>query len=154
MAEVFYGIIQDLSQTYGTPVFEPHVTIVSGLSGDEEALVSTIDAFAASKEILSAPVEGLDYQEGFFKALFLNVQNTPALDQLNQQARMRLNPFGQGVYEPHLSLLYGDITVEEKNQIIAQLTLPFQTITFDRLKLVQGHSDVTQWRVVKTWSLA
>jgi len=95
----------------------------------------------------------IDYQAGFFKALFFKIQNTPKLNQLNHQAREQLHPFGQGPYQPHLSLLYGDITVKEKNQIIAELALPVQPILLDKLKLVKGHKNTTQWQVIKEWDL-
>ena len=32
MYDEFQKIIQDLSEAYGTPAFEPHVTVVSGLA--------------------------------------------------------------------------------------------------------------------------
>jgi len=146
-------IIQGLSEAYGTPVFEPHVTLISGLSGNEDALVKKIDAFTLGKRKFSVTTKGIDYARGFFTALFLNIQNTPEIDQLNTQVREYLKPFGQGPYHPHLSLLYGDITSQEKERIIAGLNLAGQTITLDKLKLVKGHSDVAQWQVIGEWGL-
>jgi len=149
----FQKIIQDLSKTYGTPVFEPHITMVTGLSGDENVLVEKIDAFVLGKHKLYSTTTDIDYVHGFFTALYLNIQNTLAIDQLNAQARQCLAPFGQGPYHPHLSLLYGDITSQERERIIADLNCTGQTILFNKLKLVRGHSDVSQWRVIREWSL-
>ncbi len=153
MYDEFQKIIQDLSEAYGTPAFEPHVTLVSGFSGNEDHLVKKTDAFARGKHSFSVTMEGIDYTHGFLTALFLNIQNTLKIDQFNTQARKHLKPFGQGPYHPHLSLLYGDITSQEKKRIIASLNLLPRTITLDKLKLVQGHSNVTQWRVIREWSL-
>ena len=153
MSDELQKIIQGLSEAYSTPVFEPHVTLVSGLSGNADHLVKKIDSFARGKHSLSVSMQGIDYTRGFFTALFLNIPNTPEIDQLNTQAREHLNPFGQGPYHPHLSLLYGDITSQEKERIIADLHFSKQTITLDRLALVKGHSDATQWRVIREWSL-
>ena len=153
MYDAFQRIIQDLSKTYGTCVFEPHVTLVTGLSGDEDVLVKKIDAFARGKHKFSVAAKGIDYTHGFLTALFLKIQNTPAIDQLNMQAREHLAPFGQGPYHPHLSLLYGDITSQEKEHIIAGFNLVLQTITFNKLKLIKGHSDVTQWQGIGEWDL-
>jgi len=149
----FQKIIQDLSKTYGTPRFEPHVTLVSGLRGNEVSLVEKIDAFALRKHRFSVTTKGMDYIRGFFTSLLLNIQNTPAIDQFNAQARQYLTPFGQGPYHPHLSLLYGDITSQEQKRIIAGLNCAGQTILLNKLKLVKGHSDVSQWRVIREWSL-
>jgi len=153
MYDEFQKIIQNLSETYGTPAFEAHVTVVSGLSGNEDHLVKKIDTFARGKHSLSVTMKDIYYTHGFFTVLFLNIQNTPKIDQLNTQAREHLKPFGQGPYHPHLSLLYGDITSQEKERIIANLTLLPRIITLDKLKLVKGHSDVTQWQVIREWSL-
>lgn len=153
IADTFQEIVQNLSETYGTPAFEPHVTLVSGLSDNDDRLVKKIDVFARGKPKYSVTTKGIDYIHGFFTALILNIQNTPEIDQLNTQAREHLKPFGQGPYHPHLSLLYGDITSQEKERIIAGLNLAGQAITLDKLKLVCGHLDVEQWRVVGEWSL-
>ena len=149
----FQKIIQDLSKAYGTPRFEPHVTLVSGLSGNKDLLVEKIDALTLGKHKFSVTTKGVDYIRGFFTSLLLNIQNTPEIDQLNAQARQYLTPFGQGPHHPHLSLLYGDITSQEQKRIIADLNCAGQTILLNKLKLVRGHSDVSQWRVIKEWSL-
>jgi len=149
----FQKIIEDLSKTYGTPPFEPHVTLVSGLSGNEDLLIEKIDAFGLGKHKFSVTTEGIDYIHGFFTSLHLNIQNTPEIDQFNAEARQHLKPFGQGPYHPHLSLLYGDITSQDRKHIIADLNCTGQTILFNKLKLVKGHSDVSQWQVIKEWDL-
>jgi len=153
MVDEFQKIIQDLSEAYDTPDFEPHVTLVSGLSGNEDHLVKIIDAFTRGKHSLSVTINGIDYMHGFFTALVFNIQNTPEIDLFNAQTREHLNPFDQGPYHPHLSLLYGDITEEEKEHIIANLNLLPRTITLDKLKLVKGHSEIERWRVIREWSL-
>jgi len=153
MVDEFQKIIQGLSEAYGTPVFEPHVTLITGLRGNEDNLVNEIGAFTLRKRKISVTTKGINYMHGFFTALFLNIQNTPEIDQLNTQAREFLTPFGQGSYHPHLSLLYGDITSQEKKRIFADLNLAPQTITLDKLKLIKGHSNVAQWQVIGEWSL-
>jgi len=149
----FQKIIQDLSKTYGTPRFEPHVTLVSGLSGKEDLLVEKIDALALGKHEFSVTTKDIDYRHGFFTSFLLNIQNTPEIDQFNEQARQHLTPFGQGPYHPHLSLLYGDITSQEQKRIIADLNCTGQTILLNTLKLVRGDSDVSQWQVIRARSL-
>jgi len=149
----FQTIIQDLSKTYGTPHFEPHVTLISGLSGNKDLLIEKIDALVLGKHKFSVTIKDIDYIRGIFTSLLLNVQNTPEIDQLNAQARQHLTPFGQGPYHPHLSLIYGNITSQERKHIIADLNCVGQTILLNKLRLVVGHSDVSQWRVIKEWSL-
>lgn len=149
----FQKIIHDLGQTYDTPTFEPHVTLVSGLNKNETHLIEKINAFVQGKHSLSVVPEGIDYAQGMLTALYLKIHNTPAIDQLNAQAREDLQPLDQDPYHPHLSLLYGDIMDYEKKRIVTELNLSFKTITLDKLKLVKGHSDVTQWCVIKEWPL-
>ena len=153
MYDEFQKIIQDLSETYGTPAFEPHVTLVSGLNGNDNAFVEKIDAFVRGKHKFSVTAKNIDYAHGFLTALFLNIQNNPAIDQINAQGCEHLKPFGQDPYRPHLSLLYGDITSQEKKRIIADLNLAGKVITFDKIKLIKGHSDVEQWRIIREWGL-
>lgn len=149
----FQTIIRDLSGQYQTLLFEPHITLITGLSGPDRTLVKKIDMFTSGLPAFQVTLEGIDYSHGFFTALFLMAQNTPALEQLHQQARQALRPFGQAIYQPHLSLLYGEITPKEKERIIARLNLSPQTIMLNKIKLVEGHADVTRWRTVKVWPL-
>lgn len=148
-----HKIIQELSRRHGTPLFEPHVTLVSGLRGSDEELMSAIEQFAGGVSPLATALDGMDYTHGFFTALFIRTEITPEFVELNTRARALLKPFGQGSYEPHLSLLYGEITVEEKERIIEELNHLPKSITLDRLQLVEGNQDVTRWRVVKEWPL-
>ena len=70
----FQKIIQVLSKTYGTPRFEPHVTLVSGLSGKIDLLVKKIDALALGKRKFAVATKDIDYIHGFFTSLLLYVQ--------------------------------------------------------------------------------
>lgn len=153
MYGAFQMIIKGLSKLYTTPVFEPHITLSIGLSGDENDLIKKTDAFVRKKYKFSVNTKDIKYTQGFLKALFLNIANTPAINEFNAQAVEHFKPLSHGPFQPHMSLLYGDITPDEKERIIAELNFLPRTITFDKLKLIKGHPDVTQWQVIREWSL-
>ena len=96
----FQKIIHALGQTYDTPTFEPHVTLVSGLNKNEAHLIEKINAFVQGKHSLSVVPEGIDYAQGMFTALYLKIHNTPAIDQLNAQASKDLQPLDQDLIIP------------------------------------------------------
>lgn len=151
--DIYHQTIADLAAQYKTPVFEPHVTLVSGLSAPESRLITAVSNFAATHKNLILTFHSIGYTHGFFTSLFLRAHLTPEADQLNQKARQALNPFSQTNYDPHLSLLYGSISPDEKQSIIETLHFQRKTISFSRLQLVRGHTDVGQWRKCGQWPL-
>ncbi len=150
----YQAIIHNLSKTYTTPCFEPHVTLVSGLSAPVDKLKEKIALLAKDAIAQTLTFTTIEYTHGFFTALYLKAICTDAINQMNQDARLLLNPFGQKEYIPHLSLLYGDITEEEKQTIINHLDFSKEEMTFTKLQLVKGNKDVNAWQIIDAWPLS
>ena len=150
----YQKIIDSISDEYGTPRFNPHVTLVSGLSGSEVEMENDIVQLCLAHKPITLTFNEIDYTHGFFTALFLRAERTAEVNNFNQHARDLLKPLGQGEYDPHMSLCYGELNEEIKQKIITKLNFSKVTMTFDKLKLVRGHSDVHQWEEVNTWHLS
>ncbi|MFT7538709.1 MAG: 2'-5' RNA ligase [Lysobacterales bacterium] len=151
--EPLQDIITTLSKKYSTPIFEPHATLVSGLSGDEQKLLQKISSFSKKQKKLKLLFEDIEYTHGFFTALYIKTSLPEKLTLMHKQAMRDLNPKHQIQYIPHLSLLYGNISSDEKENIISAFPLTSQEITIDSLKLVKGNADVTQWKIIDEWPL-
>lgn len=85
--------------------------------------------------------DGLEHGKTYFKCVFLSVEKSPELMSLYESVRKHLMPMtslatprtsgpsrtGDAVerlrkpYEPHLSLLYGDLSDEEKERVVRDL---------------------------------
>lgn len=143
-------IIVELGRKHQAPVFEPHVTLVAGISGPEEIVVSQCQRLAAMVESYSVQLTKLDQLDEFYRCVFLRVLETGPVMETNVKAR---DVFGldQGLpHMPHLSLLYGNFPEVTKRQIIQGLEEPcdlkFQA---DSMHLIDGRGKPPDWRRVE-----
>jgi hypothetical protein len=79
---------------------------------------------------------------------------TTQLRQLNQSVRIAAQDSSDYQLNPHLSLLYKKISIQERRLLMRSIEMPFSQVTFDSLKAVrcisptQSRADVEAWRVV------
>ncbi len=137
----FRATIRRFAQRYDAPSFEPHLTL--GVS----AGTKTLPQLTAPEPITLRPV-GIFFSSRFTKTLFVRFEITPAL----QNLRRTLGLSG-AAFDPHLSLLYRKLPGPEKAQLAALVSLPFSTVTFDRIALVQCVSPTQNRADVEAWQL-
>jgi len=127
--DIFKSAIKQLSETYKSKLFDPHVTLVSGITGNQDELVGRTEnlARALSKMVLQ-PME-FSYTREFYRALFIVIKSSHELSDANLLAKNIFNLSLDQDFMPHLSLFYGELPSEEKEKIKKQLSndllLPF-----------------------------
>jgi 2'-5' RNA ligase len=149
--DILMKTITDLSHAYQAPVFEPHVTLMGSLPGTEKDIsVRALELETALPPFdiqLSEPA----YGDQYFQCVFLKVQETPAIMNAHELAR-RLFVKDPSPYMPHLSLLYGDYSIELKDKITSTLSQTLRlTFTVDTFDLIQARSeDPKDWTSILT----
>lgn len=137
------GIIQTLAQTFNTPVFKPHITLLSGLENEN---AEAIEKLSETKALVLAFKPATTGEE-FFKSLFLPAEKTKQLLALKRLAKQVLQIDTTGTYIPHLSLMYGNIPDTDKKNALKELGLTLPTrIVFDRLALVKTTGRTADWK--------
>ncbi len=151
-------VIQDYAAEYSTPVFEPHVTLYSGEVQSSENLQAIVSESIALAPPITLEVMGLNYTADFFKTGFIAFASVERLSQLSCAIRDRLSAPKEYLLDPHLSLIYKDIPIEQKRLAMLRFIVSVQTITFDTVKVVrpgsEGWSDVAHWTEQYRYSLA
>lgn len=97
--------IDALSEQFGTPRFVPHVTLLVGLASCDEA---QLRALADVCRGVSLQPRGLLSFAEYYRALVVEMELTAALRGA-REAAARMFGLEAGGYEPHLSLMYGDL---------------------------------------------
>ena len=147
------GVINDLAERYAAPKFEPHVTVHVG-----------VDCTDAVDEVLSKAARGCERidlhalevsdSSDFTKTLFVPFAMTTQLQQLNHSIRTAAQGSFHYELNPHLSLLYKRISIEDRRLLARSIEVPFSEVIFDSLKAVrcisptQSRADVEAWSVV------
>jgi len=145
--------ITKLSDAYDLPKFEPHVTLLGSVHSPD---ASTLQALAHSLppfriRFASQP----QYLDEYFRCLFLKAHETPELVATFSKAS-QLFGFEGLTYFPHLSLAYGDLSVETKLEMIQSLgEIPEIEFEARHLSLVSASTGkpISSWKVVERFPL-
>ena len=121
MAETFRVVIRRLSREYKSRLFQPHVTLASGIRGQEKDLISKTYNLASKISGFTVQPKEFAYRDEFYRAFFIAIKPEKQLLEANLVARQIFDLSEHNDYMPHLSLFYGNLPVREKDKIKQQL---------------------------------
>jgi hypothetical protein len=153
-ANEFSKIIKHFANKYNAPGFEPHVTLYS-VKKEEQDYNSLLEKAA---ETVSAPihlnVEKLSYSEVYTKTFYIDFFKTTEISDLKKTLVKLSGEHSDYRLLPHLSLIYCNMETEIKEKIHSELSLPFDSVGFSRIKAISytppvtTQEDVLQWETV------
>ena len=149
----FQSLINNLAQRYDAPVFESHVTVHVGAKCTDGVEGVLSEAARGCERIVLQALE-INGSSEFTKTLFVRFAVTTQLQRLNQSIRIAAQNSSDYQLNPHLSLLYKTISIQDRHLLTHSIDVPFPEVTFDSLKAVrcvsptQSRADVEAWRVV------
>ena len=138
--------IDRLAAEHDAPRFEPHVTMAGLFHSGQQAAVQTLTSVAAGACPFEVRFAAVEYEQAYFRALYLHAQPSPQLTTLREAARAAWE-LESRPYTPHLSLLYADIAEEQKHAIIDALGIQLPlTIRIEAAELWADHpAGVPSW---------
>lgn len=144
------GLVNELSERFGTPVFAPHLTVLGDSETEAERLRQAIAAAAGEASAFDEAVSGIETSGAYFRSFYARFAVAAPLVRLKQA----LDPEGLDGFMPHVSLLYGPVEAAAKAAAAREIgeRLSGRSIRFDRLCLVTSgqHIPIADWRVVAT----
>ena len=149
----FQNIINDLAKRYAAPEFEPHLTVHVGMDCTETVDEVLSNAGRSSKKI-ALQVLNVSSSSEFIKTLFIRFTRSAQLQHLNQSIQTAAEDSSDYQLSPHLSLLYIQMSIQDRRLLTHSIEVPFSEVTFDSLKAVRcvsptrSRADVEAWRVV------
>lgn len=146
------GVIADLSARHHGPAFDPHLTLLGRLAGEQESLVDLTHQLARALHPFEVRLKTPAYEAQYFRCLFLPAEPSPAILEAHRQATQIFNAQSTSAFDPHVSLLYGVFPDSLKQAIIKGLPsdLP-ETLLLARLQLIRaGSTNPQDWQIVKT----
>ena len=145
--------IKELSKKHDTPVFSPHVTLLGGLTASQTELVALTNTLASSAKPFDLKLSKAGYLDTYYQSLFIHIAQNEGLTHLHENAcRLFDCPDAyKDEYMPHLSLIYGDLTREQKEKILNNIGREFY-IQFTVKKIMLLHTDgmPNQWKKIHT----
>lgn len=147
------GIIRKLSAKLDAPPFEPHLTVCSGFCSAPELLKGVVADATQALPPLTLRVKGIGCGEEYFRTLYLEFVSDPLLIELRERVRCIVARPDNVAFLPHLSLLYQEMPLAEKEAMARRLVLDRTEITFDSLKVVTPANLQEGWRDTFSWKI-
>lgn len=145
--EQLRDVIARLAAECDAPIFEPHLTL--GVTDDAAEL-----RLGLTNKPITLRALGVFWSDAFTRTLFIRFAATPDLAALRESLGMRT-----GDYDPHVSLLYKDMTAKRKAELASSIAPAFSAATFEALQAVRcpiptaTRADVESWKMVASRKL-
>lgn len=152
-ATPFKKIITSLSKKYNSPDFAPHITLLGAFPGKENFVVSNFEKLVSNLRTFDVGFDGLSFSTTYFQSVFLRVKPTASLLNANLEAKKIFN-MPNDVFMPHMSLIYGNHSMEEREKISKDLEIPKNTSFHARkLVLVPTTDNPKDWKPISELTL-
>ncbi len=150
--EYLKKIIDEISEKYHAPKFEPHITVY-GLVDSKLSLIDDIakrvvfdcnSFFVEKSEILQS--------KELWKTVYLELKANDQLKLMYKNLRKHFEKISKYEFNPHISLIYKNLPVEEKLKIINNLDIKSEFLV-NNLAIQKFFPDVEKWKIVKEYNL-
>ena|SRR5438105_5044531 len=114
-------LISRLAKENSSIEFQPHITLIGNVEAQEEKMIMKTREVASLLRPCPVKLVDIGYTDYYYRALYLNVNPSPEVLIAYQVARKIFFGDSDTSYMPHLSLLYGDFSIEVKKQITSKI---------------------------------
>lgn len=146
------ALVNSIGHKYGTPLFEPHITLLSGLLGSEKDIESRVFQLSSHYSPFTVHCSNMDWSDDYFRCLYIKVKKEPALVALYEQARKLIPNEKKRDFEPHISLMYGKLAHKAKQELAIKLKKEYpEHLLIDSLSLYRCSGPPESWRLLKEY---
>ena len=149
--------IEKLSKKYDSPAFEPHVTLLGGLKAGETELSQLTDTLAGSLHPFDVILTQADIGNTFYQSVFARVKKTDEIMNARNTSKQlfSVEPDEEKDHFPHLSLMYGNFTRNEKERVLNAMGREFHIrFTVSSLLLVETSGEPDEWKKIHSAEFA
>ncbi|MDZ7716348.1 MAG: 2'-5' RNA ligase family protein [Balneolaceae bacterium] len=149
--------IEKLSEKYKSPTFEPHVTLLGGLESGETALSQLTDTLAGALQPFDLILTQADIGNTFYQSVFARIKKTEEILKARETAQKLFSVEADDKKDqfPHLSLMYGDFTREQKERVLNAMGREFHIrFTVSSLLLVDTSGSPKEWKKIHSAEFA
>lgn len=151
-SEYLKKIIDEISEKYHAPKFEPHITVY-GLVDSEIKLIENIvkEATLNCNSFLVKKSEILQSGE-LWKTVYIELKMNNQLESIHKNLKKHFEKISKYEFNPHISLIYKILPIKEKIKIINELDIKSEFM-IDKLAVQKFFPDIEKWKIVKEYNL-
>ncbi|XP_062179237.1 cyclic phosphodiesterase-like [Phragmites australis] len=147
--------MEALRAAHGFPAFEPHATVVGAIRLRRAQAIEMLRAAAAGVRPYTVRVAGVARGDFFYQCVYLLLEPTPEVVEASDHCCGHFGYERSTPYMPHVSLLYGDLTDEEKEEArkkVEELDKDICGLQFEVSELALYRTD-TEDKSLESWEL-
>ena len=142
-------LIDSLARRFGTPRFDPHLTLLGGLDAPAGDVIARSQSLAATIPPLELRVLRVEGTEEYFRCVFAAVEDTRELIRARERALEALVLNDTSRFFPHISLVYGHLSESVKGGLLRELQeWPIGTMVSRELRVVSTEGPPERWQRV------
>jgi 2'-5' RNA ligase len=143
--------VDDFAARFGSPRFQPHLTLVEDMERSAADLAPLIEAVAAGIGPFTAPVAAIAVSALFFRSFYARFVAKGPLLELKRRAIEKILPGDIAGFMPHISLAYGVEETLAKRDAVAEAEnlLLGSPIRFDRVCVVASGKELP----IESWAI-
>lgn len=154
MFSLLAGRVSRLSREYSTPTFDPHITLLSGITAQEQEILANSRLLASSLRPIRVELGEVGYLDEYFRCLFFKVLPASAIIKAHYAAQEAFGLWSDSPYDPHLSLMYGRLQLETKKKVAADLSfLSGQKLELSCLQIYRVSGPPDMWKCIEKFDL-
>ena len=138
-------IIKKLSLRTGLPSFEPHLTLFGRIYANPEPLFEFFKNLANEQKTISTRIKKVKFGTSYWKSLYIDIEKDTSLEALQKQMIVPINHLRDYLFDPHLSLAYGD--ADKMRHIAKEIHLE-RFIHFNSLGIAFTPDNVDEWKII------
>ncbi|RWR86444.1 cyclic phosphodiesterase-like protein [Cinnamomum micranthum f. kanehirae] len=146
-------LMGQLRSEFGGPEFEPHVTVVGAIRLTKDDALHKLQSSCSGLKPYAARINTVSKGTFFYQCVYLLLDPTPEVVEPSAHCSSHFGYKNSTPYMPHLSLLYGDLTDEEKDRAVERVKFHDQDIcnlSFEVSRLALYKTD-TEDKTLKSW---
>jgi len=146
--------IERLASRLGTPSFPPHVTLLPGLRGPVEPVLTAVSELARDVRPFAVRLSGVEGGDEPFRCLYARAHGSAPLLEAHARAVRRLLPTIEAPFGPHLSLVYGALDPVTKADLSRELDAETRlSFAVRRIHAWRTEGDVSAWGEIGSFGL-
>ncbi|HJY98380.1 MAG TPA: 2'-5' RNA ligase family protein [Patescibacteria group bacterium] len=138
------SVIKQLSNDYGGPLFEPHITLVGNIDQDLSQIEKKLKLLSSGIEKFELSFGPVSFSTTYFQSVFLRVNSTAKLMDLSLTIKTTLG-LENDVYMPHASLLYGNHSMTVREEIASKIHFPKMSFLANEFIITPSTPNPKEW---------
>ena len=141
----YKSIMKNMSLKTGLTSFEPHLTLFGRINANPEPLFKFYKKMANEQKRISTKIKKIKFGNSHWKSFYIDIEKNTSLEALQKQMIAPINHLRDYLFDPHLSLAYGD--ADEMRYIAKEIHLE-RFISFNSVAIAFVPDNVDEWKII------